>query len=120
MGVHAVTDVQAALVVEADLRSVPRHVRHVEPEGIEYRRFVRAIAERLGRRCVLVPLPFAPALAALRVVEALRLPTPVSSDNLLGLRAMRPVPPSTELEELGVAIRSALESLDDLLPRQPS
>ena len=62
-----------------------------------------------------VAVPIAPVLVAARVAEALGLRLPVTSENLLGLRALRRVEPSEVLAELGVRMRGAEESLDDLM-----
>jgi len=87
-----------------------------EPEPIEMGVFLRALAGRLRRRPLFVPFPIAPALAALRLIEAARLPFPVSSENLLGLKQMRAADTTHDLRVLGVTVRSALESLDRIFP----
>lgn len=80
--------------------------------------FMRMVARRLGKRPLFVPCPIAPALLALRVIETLGLPFPVSSENLLGLRQMRAAETAPDLAALGVTVRSASESLHDLLGRK--
>ncbi|MDQ3605986.1 MAG: hypothetical protein M3418_07360 [Gemmatimonadota bacterium] len=50
-------------------------------------------------------------LLALRLIEALRIPFPISSENLLGLTGLRHTPSSADLERLGMRLRSARESL---------
>jgi NADH dehydrogenase len=79
-----------------------------EREGPTYRELLVEIARRLGRKPVLVPVPFGPALLALRAVEALGLRLPVSSENLLGLRALRRV-------DVDVEARPFRASLDDVI-----
>jgi hypothetical protein len=64
----------------------------------------------------LLPLPLGPALAFLRLAEALRLPLPVSSENLLALRSLRAQPAADDLRGLGLRIRPAAESLFALFP----
>ena len=86
-----------------------------DPEPVPFRALLEEIARRLGRPCRLVPIPFAPALAAARVAERLRLPLPIGSENLLGLQAQRFVPSSADLERLGLRLRPLAESLDDVL-----
>jgi NADH dehydrogenase len=87
-----------------------------EPVPIPMRGFLELLAVRLGRRPIFVPLPMAPAYAAFRALEAMRIPFPVSSENLLGLRQMRAVDTRRDLERLGVRARPAAESLDVIFP----
>lgn len=82
-----------------------------EPEPITMAAFLRTMAARMGIRCVLVPLPFTPVLAAVRAGEALGLRLPLRSESLLGIKALRRVPVADDLARLGVAVRSAAESL---------
>lgn len=86
-----------------------------EPDGLEFGAFLRLVAERLGRRVTLVPAPIGPVLGVMRIVEVLRLPLPVSSQNLLGLRSLRHVECRADLLRLGLDVRSAGESLRDLI-----
>ncbi len=91
-----------------------------EPAVTEVRELLRAIARRLGRRPVFVPFPMAPALAVLQTVEALRIPFPVSSENLLGLACLRVDDTTRDLAALGVTPRGTAESLDEILGRPAS
>src|SRR5438552_738247 len=77
--------------------------------------FLRRMTEGLGVRCLFLPLPFAPVLAMLRVIEALRLPFPLRSESLLGLKALRQVPVADDLRWLGLRAGTAEQSLADLL-----
>ena len=86
-----------------------------EPEPIEMRRFLEMVAIGLGRRPLFLPVPLAPALAALRTLEAMRIPFPVSSENLLGLKQMRAADTAADLRTLGVRARPARESLEAIL-----
>lgn len=86
-----------------------------EPEGLTLRDFLRLIAARLGQRCLFLPVPVAPTLAALRACEKVGLLLPVSSENLLGLAGLAHVDCRGDLERLGLEIRTARESLEDLL-----
>jgi nucleoside-diphosphate-sugar epimerase len=73
--------------------------------------FLRTMAARLRTRLVLLRLPFAPVLAVVRTGEALGLSLPLRSESLLGIKALRRVPVADDLRRLGVAVRSARESL---------
>jgi len=99
--------------VERDLGGV---LTIAEPEPIEMRAFLRALAARLGRRPLFVPFPITPALALLRLIEAVRLPFPVSSENLLGLRQMQRSETASDLRKVGVSPRSAIQSLEEIFP----
>lgn len=85
------------------------------PRVVETGQFFRMLAARLGRRPWFVPFPIGPALAVLRLLEVLRLPFPVSSENLLGFKAARATDTRGDLEALGVRLRDVEESLDDIL-----
>lgn len=82
-----------------------------EPEGLEMRDFLKLLAESMGRRCTLVSLPMGPFLALLRVLERLRLPFPITSENLLGLKQLRHMPSRQDLEKIGIRVKTARESL---------
>jgi len=83
-----------------------------EPDPIPMKEFLGYVAARLNRRPLFLPVPMAPALVAFRTLEALRIPFPVSSENLLGLRQMRAVDTTPDLDRLGVRVRPARASLD--------
>ena len=88
-----------------------------EPDPIPMRDFLSALAGRLGRRPLFLPVPMAPALAVFRAIELLRIRLPVSSENLLGLKQMRADDTQRDLATLGIRARTALESLNDLFTR---
>jgi nucleoside-diphosphate-sugar epimerase len=77
--------------------------------------FLRAMADRLGRPVRFVRLPFGPVLAAVRTIEALRLPFPLRSESLLGLKGLRSVPVTDDLRRLDLRVRRAADSLADVL-----
>ena len=89
------------------------NVAEAEPFG--FAGFLRLVAARLGTRCVLVPLPFAPTLAAVRLFERLNVPFPLRSESLLGIKALRRVPVTDDLRRLDLRVRTADESLASLL-----
>ncbi|MCE7974957.1 MAG: NAD-dependent epimerase/dehydratase family protein [Leptolyngbya sp. PLA1] len=90
-----------------------------EPTGLTIRDLFLLTARLERRPLRIVPLPFGPAIAALRLAESLRLRLPVSSDNLLGLRSMRLTDPVESLRRLGITPRDAATSLADLLADAP-
>ena len=86
-----------------------------EPEPIAMATFLRSMAERLGVRCLFVPVPFRPALATLRRLEAWGVPVPLRSESLLGLQGMRPVDVRADLARLELAVRPAADSLAEAI-----
>lgn len=89
-----------------------------EPEPIALVAFLRLLAAHLDARPLFLPLPLGPTLAALRVLEALGLRLPVTSENLRGLQQLRADVTARDLARLGVQVRSAAESLATLWPRR--
>ena len=100
-----------ARVLERDLRG---GFNVAEPIPIRFREFLTAMAARSRTRCLLLPLPARPALAAVRTIEAMRLPFPLRSESILGLQGMRAVETASDLRRLGLRVRSAGESLADV------
>jgi nucleoside-diphosphate-sugar epimerase len=77
--------------------------------------FLGMMADRLGRPVRFVPLPFGPVLVAVRAIEALRLPFPLRSESLLGLKGLRRVGVADDLRRLDLRVRPAAESLAEVL-----
>lgn len=90
------------------------------PEVVEMGDFLRAIAARVGARPFFLPMPIAPMLLLLRVIEGLRIPFPVSSENLLGLKYLRATDTTNDLARLGVGLRDTTSALDEALSKRPS
>jgi nucleoside-diphosphate-sugar epimerase len=82
-----------------------------ETTGIPMRVFLRRVAERINRPCLLVPLPMQLSLFALKIIEAFRLPFPLSTENLLGLKQMKQMPSEADLKRIGIQLKSAEQSL---------
>ncbi len=97
-----------ARALERDLTGA---VNVAEPDPVALGAFLRMLARRLRVRCLFLPLPFAPVLAVVRILEALRLPFPLRSESLLGLKALRQVPVSADLHRLDLVVRTSEESL---------
>jgi len=93
-------------------RGLPGLFTVAEPTPVGMRAFLELVAGRMGSRPLMVPLPMAPALFTLRSLEALRIPLPVSSENLLGLKQMRAVDTRRDLAALGISARTARESIE--------
>ncbi len=82
-----------------------------EPEGRPLRDFLRILGERCGVRARVVSIPSGPLLVVLRLAERLHVPLPVSSENVLGAKAMAFQASAADLRSLGVTARSLEESL---------
>ena len=102
-------------VARALERGITGALNVAEPDPPLMAAFLRMLAERLGARCLYLPLPFAPVLAAVRAAEAVGLPVPLRSESLLGLKGLRRVPVSEDLRRLDLTARSARESLADVI-----
>jgi NADH dehydrogenase len=113
-------------VGEAIARAIERGVTGAlnvgEPAARSFRDVLRMTAARMGTRCVFVPMPFAPALAAVRALEAAGVPTPLRSESLLGMQGLRAVPVADDLRRLDLRVRPVDESLADVFgaPRPPA
>jgi nucleoside-diphosphate-sugar epimerase len=96
-----------------DLRVTGR-VTLAEPKAISMQSFLRLLAERVGRRPIFVRVPATPVLWAARGLEAIGIAGPLSSENILGLQALREADCTADLGRLRLHVRSARESLHDL------
>lgn len=102
-------------VVAALLRGLTGTVAVAEPEPIAMRDFLRTMVQLRGIRCLFVPLPFAPMLAALQTAERAGVTLPLRSESLLGLAGMQRLDVREDLARLGVPVRPAVESLRAIL-----
>jgi NADH dehydrogenase len=106
-------------VCEAVARAIEREttgtLNIAEPEPLSFQAFMRLLAERSGVRCWFLSLPFGPVLLASRTLETLRVPFPLRSESLLGLRDLRRVPVRDDLQRLDLVARGAEESLADVI-----
>jgi len=98
-------------IAQAIERDVTGAVNVAEPSPRSFREVLEMTAARMKVRCVFVPLPFAPVLAAARAVERMGLPSPLRSESLLGMKGLRAVPVEADLARLGVRVRGVGESL---------
>ena len=105
-------------VCEAIARAIERGVTGAinvaEPAPLSFREVLRMTAARAGVRCVFVPLPFGPMLAAVRTMERLGLPTPLKSESLLGMKGLRAVPVDDDMRKLDLRVRPVAESLAEI------
>lgn len=86
-----------------------------EPDALSTSELFRLVARKMGRRCFLIPIPVRPALLALGLSERLGLGLPLTSENVLGSLSLTYQPSQRDLDTIGIKLRNASESLDDLL-----
>ncbi len=72
------------------------------PRVFEMRQLLRSIADDLGKKPIFLPFPMAPALLALRLIEGLHIPFPVSSENLIGMKCLRATDTTEDWSRLGI------------------
>jgi nucleoside-diphosphate-sugar epimerase/predicted dehydrogenase len=83
-----------------------------DPEGISLAELVQQIAvARLGRRRATIPIPIGPIELVVRLAEKLRLPLPMNSNNLKGLRTVERMETADDMALLGVPTRPIADSL---------
>lgn len=96
------------LVLEKELTGI---IKLATPNAVPIRDFYHSIAYRQNKRARFIRLPGLAALYAMRFLEGIRIPAPLSSDNLNGLRRMRTFDVTKDLERLGFQPRTMQESL---------
>jgi nucleoside-diphosphate-sugar epimerase len=109
-----VDDLCEAFVRALD-RGLTGTLQVAEPTPPSFVEFLRLLAERIQVRCRFVPLPLTPFLVVVRLFEPLRIPFPIRSESLLGIRALRHVDVGEDCRRLGFVPRSARESLLDVV-----
>ncbi|MGI8908282.1 MAG: NAD-dependent epimerase/dehydratase family protein [Candidatus Sumerlaeaceae bacterium] len=77
-----------------------------DPEGLPLREFLQEIefAER-GKRKLALRIPLGPVKAVVAAGEKLRLPLPISSDNLRGMEVVQRMDSAASLQRLGLTLR---------------
>lgn len=108
-------DLAEAFFVLAGRRQAGLHVV-AEAQSVAMRVFLRALTRQFGARPLFVSVPSTCAMPMLRLAETLRLPLPIGTENLLGLRGMIRQVPSPALAENRIRLRSWSESLANLPP----
>jgi nucleoside-diphosphate-sugar epimerase len=88
-----------------------------ETEGITMKELLRAVLRQLGGKKPIVSVPGKPIVLFLQLLESLKLKLPVSSENLRGLLNRDEIEslPADNLNQSGIKIRGALESIKSLI-----
>lgn len=107
----AIDDLMQALLCVAGQRRTGRY-NLADDTPTSLRVLYRSIAERLGVRARIVPLPIGLALGLLRVAHWMRMRLPVDEDRILGIKAMRRYDTAEDARRLGVRVRPFRESIE--------
>ncbi len=83
-----------------------------EPNAHTLEEFYRSIGAVCNRRVRVIPLPGGLTLFFLRVCEKLRISLPITSENLLGLKALRAEKIERDIEKIGVQPKSMYSALE--------
>lgn len=84
------------------------------PVGITLNDLLKKIAQQCGKHPIWFPVPSPPLLVLLRAAERIGVTLPVSSENVLGLRAQRYVDTTNDLGRLGLTVREPVTSIRTL------
>ncbi|MGH2524485.1 MAG: NAD-dependent epimerase/dehydratase family protein, partial [Anaerolineales bacterium] len=77
-----------------------------DAQGVSLAEFLQTVATaQLGRRKLMLSIPLWPVKGAVRLAEALRIPLPINSNNLRGLKVVEKMETRTDMERLGIAPR---------------
>ena len=94
-------------VVERTVRQELKGVFHVaHPADLTVSQVYRSLAKGTRKRPVFLPVPLSWLFAFVRMAESLGFTFPVSSENLLGLRAAGKLPVAPDMERIGVRVSS--------------
>jgi NADH dehydrogenase len=82
-----------------------------DPQGLPLAEFLQLIAcERLGKSKFAVSVPLWPVEIAIRAAEALRIPLPIHTDNLKGIKAVQRMDTAADLARLRLELRPLRET----------
>ncbi len=85
-----------------------------EPVPVAYTEFYGALATHFQREAKWIKLPLGLLLFAVRTVEKLHLPFPISSETLLGLKYLHLIESETDLKKIGITLRNWKASIASL------
>jgi len=102
--------------ISLDLRG---SVNVAEPVGLPMRELMALMAREVHVTYREIAVPASLVSSALRVLESIGVPLPVSADSILGLVALRPVPTEADLLRLDIEVHDAHETIALLAPMLP-
>jgi len=88
------------------------HVPLAEERGFELREILQLLASRMGRRPILVPVPWRLLWAGLKGMETAGIPIPLRSDSVLSLAYQNASPDFNLTKSLGLTFRSLCGGLE--------
>jgi len=94
--------------ISLDLRG---SVNVAEPVGLPMRELMALMAREVHVTYREIAVPASLVSSALRVLESIGVPLPVSADSILGLVALRPVPTEADLLRLDIEVHDAHETI---------
>ena len=80
-------------------------------ETYSIRELFKLIADSSKRNITLIPVPYWAAELGINMIELLRLPFPVSKENLSGLKQLQAFDTQADLDKLGIKLTGIKESL---------
>ncbi len=101
-------------IAKVVIQRTPGRFVIAEAGAQSYRQFYVTLGLALRTRVRFVRVPLWIAKSAIGLAENFRLKLPITRDNLLGLESARIIPSQTDLDRLGIRVRSATDSLRDL------
>ncbi len=91
-----------------------------DPVGISLKEFLKQVSLRMRKKTIFLSVPSTPILYLIKVLEALHIPTPISSENILGLQHLHFVDTRNDLDRLGITLLPPSECLDEIYGSDPS
>lgn len=91
-----------------------------DPDGLTMKELLRMIVKaEIGKKRIEVPIPTLPVKIALRFAETLRIPMPISMDNILGLESVERMETRSSYEELGLVPEPVQEMVYKIMKPAP-
>jgi NADH dehydrogenase len=85
-----------------------------ERHGVTMLEFYKEIAKKIGKKRIFIPMPSVLFQLVLSITEKLKIPLPVSKENLLGLSALRKFNLEEDIKKIGLEPKTVYESLTSL------
>lgn len=104
------------LAIEQLIAKNKTGIYHIaEENAISMKQFYSTIASALNKRLIFVPIPLNVLVFFTYLFEKLRIPLPISSDSVLGLKQLRAFDTQRDLAAIGIAVRAYDESILQVL-----
>ena len=83
-----------------------------DPAGITLKEFLQRICEKLRKKRIFIPVPSTALLFCIKLLENMHFSTPISSENILGLKHLQFVDTTSDLARLHMKLLTPEESID--------